>query len=613
MDNKEAAMDTCGWCGGPWNKCGCNANDGEGQRNFDEVAPHAGADDDDTYEPVETRHSFEILEEKLNWFKKRMEQLAKRAAKMGVEAPSYEIGEAFDVKETRSIDSDPDYEGEPRAVTVIVRKHHVEVIGCAPRYAGWTFAATLQHLEGGETLVRNIAKIEAPVEYRNAGQKCDHCKSTRRRNDTFLVVHDDGTWKQVGSSCIGDFLGADSPQKIAAQAEYIAEALGFGAAGGLGSKDPDRVSIEDFLPIVAAVMNAFGWVSRTKAKEEERPATADLALDVALPPKGQHKPLRNPRTKVRIIDEITADCTARATAAAEWVRDLSDADLNEYLHNCRAIVRSGAVEHRTAGYAASVLIAYDKHMDRVRARAARPESNHVGTVGERQHFTVTQVTVKEINGDFGCSFLHLFSDAAGNDLRWFGSGRLWKNGSTAGSGPMVDQVKDGETIEIVATVKKHDEYKGRKQTQITRCSVYIVPLEKPKKNKTTKAVAQGLVDLFQAIMEPWFVATGIVEAFQGLEATVRAQEQQFAWDLYYMFSAMFNWYAAVERRAAQGVVDMFRDLDRNQRGEAALVGDGIAAFLHAARYYDPRFPAAMGHPSSWRWNYFYYPKAANRY
>lgn len=565
----------------------------------------------------EVRHSFEILEEKLEWFKQRMAALAKRAAKLGVEAPSYVIGETFDVPK-KKLKPGFTYEraevwGPSAYMTVLIRKYRVEVVGRAPKFAGWTFASTLQHLEDGETLVRNIAKIEAPVEYRSAGPDCQHCNHKRRRNDTFLVVHDDGTWRQVGSTCIRDFLGHDSPQSIAAEAEYLAEAIGIGCGGeeSGGGRVVERIAVEDFLPVVAACMNAFGWISSKRAREELKSSTASDAWSVCFP-SPMSKPLRNPRTDEKISSEVTPECTARAVAAIEWVRDLPDQGLNEYLHNCRAIVRAGAVEGRMVGYAASILIAYDKHMERVRERVARPESLHVGEVGKRERFTVTQVAVKEIDGDYGCIYLHLFSDAAGNDLRWFGSGRLWKNGSTAGSGPMADQVKDGETIEIVATVKKHDEYKGRKQTVLSRCAPYIAPLEKPKKNKETKAIAQGIVDGFQALMEPWFVANGIVDGFATAAQQLEWKHQRIASSVSNLFEMMCHWEKNCEQRGARGIEDMFRAIERMERAEAALVGDGIAAFFQAAKYYDSLFPGAMGHPSTWTWNRCYYPRVEVR-
>jgi hypothetical protein len=153
----------------------------------------------------------------------------------------------------------------------------VRVIGTTPRQAGWEFVATLQHLadEDGNpmNLLRTIPsfKGQLPVEYRTASpENCDHCqKAIKTRKETFIVRHEDGTWKQVGRNCTQDFLGNKDPQQVTAALELwlaVEELFGGAEEGGFGGGGEYRFGIEEFLAVTAAMIRKDGWCSRSKAR-----------------------------------------------------------------------------------------------------------------------------------------------------------------------------------------------------------------------------------------------------------------------------------------------------------------------------------------------------------
>jgi len=84
-------------------------------------------------------------------------------------------------------------------------------------------------------------------------------------------------------------------------------------------------------------------------------------------------------------------------------------------------------------------------------------SEWVGTIGEKYLDTVTLVRKGWCDTRFGGSNIYTFKDAAGNEIVWFTSTRLDK------------EVND--TFKIRATVKAHNEYKGKKNTVVTRAKV----------------------------------------------------------------------------------------------------------------------------------------------
>lgn len=425
---------------------------------------------------------FEVRSERLSWFKDKMAKLAKRAAKMGLEAPTYSVGEMFSVQKMHPLSG----------AKYFLHFYPVTVSGQAPKYAGWTIIATLATLEGGEVIVRSITDTAIPTRFRDPAnsKNCDHCKVARRRLETFVVVSDAGEYRQVGRQCIADFLGHKSPETLAAMAGFVAEARALAEAGG-SSNEEGSLAVDYYLGFVSAAMTAFGWLSRSKARQEGAGVepTADIAFNHA-----EFKPNFERELKRRGEErlEVTDRDVARATAAMEWATELSDSEVeaSDYLYNLRTIVRAGSVEPKTAGYAASVIIAYEKATDQLRKAAEKPVSNYVGTVGERRLFDVVVERVIESSSDFGVTFIYMMTDKDGNDIKWFASHLLRDADSRV--------VEQGKSVTIKATVKRHQEYKGRKQTAVNRAEVFV---ERPKNTKKNQKIAQALVDIFAAFAQ----------------------------------------------------------------------------------------------------------------
>lgn len=78
---------------------------------------------------------------------------------------------------------------------------------------------------------------------------------------------------------------------------------------------------------------------------------------------------------------------------------------------------------------------------------------YLGTVGEHIQVSVAVKKVVPLETRYGSCTLHIMEDEDGNQIRWFASGRGF--------------LREGEVIEIIGRVKKHEDYKGQKQTLLT--------------------------------------------------------------------------------------------------------------------------------------------------
>src|SRR5258708_25065837 len=158
--------------------------------------------------------------------------------------------------------------------TKVTREFIVD--GIAPKIAGWSFIATLSW--DGEILVTRTGpgfdgRIDACSV--RAGE-CDHCHTIRQRYDTYLVERETGERKQVGSSCIKDFLGHPfQPSWLSSGGDLDTMEESFGR--GRACLDAQT---EDDLAWAASLTESPGWITRDKAEIEHRNPSSWLLRDL---------------------------------------------------------------------------------------------------------------------------------------------------------------------------------------------------------------------------------------------------------------------------------------------------------------------------------------------
>lgn len=430
----------------------------------------------------EDGHTIHILLAKRAHVEAQIEKIQKRAARKGLTPVTIIWGKAY--RPWKMTLKDPlEYEmRDGRRSPVQVRKYldarvSMTIAGDSPNYGGWRFIAALQHLEG-ENIVRTLPGETVPEMYRTRGPACDHCKSSRRRNDTYVLAHEDGRLAQVGSTCIDDFLGSADAHKLAFAAMYFAELLGAGEEGFEGSGGDMTRTLDEFLPFVAWCVREQGWTSRTAAREHGGGATADGAFWYMTDEDAARKANVHP-SEVDI---------AEATTALAWAEAITDADIEkergDFLHNLRAVARTGLVTYRTAGIAGAVIIAYQRAIGRERerkVRATRPELNEfLGTVGKRETWNVTLDFVTGFETAYGYTTLLKFRTNEGATLVWKATGDpkagirvdgVWQKKDGVAIINEITRADVGKRYAVKGTVKKHDIYQGKKQTLLSRCDV----------------------------------------------------------------------------------------------------------------------------------------------
>lgn len=389
------------------------------------------------------RTEYRIRQDSLPRVEEKFADLAKRAAKLGCEAPTYTV--------VRSAD-------EPNEYGFVERVAYVTVQGEAPRLEGWAIVAILDHKTTTGTLVKAISeRYLVPEQYQEADADCDHCGYRRKRNDTFLLRHEDGQWAQVGRNCLEDFVGNDPLEAIRLADEYASINLFFSEHGHGSSWSSPYLRAKRYLATVAKVIETYGWLSRGAAWDQGREgqASADVALEwqtiAAKTLDDQKRRKLSPETSHY----------EQAENAIAWCRDelAAKSHHSDYEHNLVTVIADDVIHVDNVGIAASLLPVHKRELERkARQQFNGDASEWIGEEGDRLDFgTVTVLSDYSFEGYYGLTTIFKFADADGNLLTWFTSSS--------------QDIEPGDVVELRGTIKEHKTYKGKKETQLTRCRV----------------------------------------------------------------------------------------------------------------------------------------------
>lgn len=331
---------------------------------------------------------------------------------------------------------------------------------------GWSFLAALDHGDGaGVNVVRrapNLADdVQVPEWARTVGPGCDHCGQDRRRNDTYLVTNKAGEVKQVGSSCLVDFLGLTP-----AQVGWVFQSLDdHSDAEEHGPRVAPRLPLVGFLTVVAYFIRTKGWTSRGAAQANDYLyATADSALSVFTPANDhERKEAREVWAAVTEADEKAA------TDALAWVASPGFDIDGDYGWNLRATcVEQQTLSFRNAGIAGSLVYCWLRKSEQIAERAAKAAAStsvHLGTVGAKETLLLTVTGTRAFDGDYGTRLLVKAVTPEGSEVT------CWTSPSTK-FGAWAEAAKGTGTVTPVkATIKEHGEFNGVAQTTITRATV----------------------------------------------------------------------------------------------------------------------------------------------
>lgn len=331
------------------------------------------------------------------------------------------------------------------------RVYHVEVTdleiqGEIPRKGGWAIHSKIEPSGvPGKNFVFTTEGHANLNHLRTAKLFCEHCNAARLKARAYYIEHEDGRQMMVGADCLKDFLPGIAVEHLLAYMNAFQESKEYDEEEiGIAFENRVYPAFDAFMDAIVAIRMS-GFVSKTKAQEGDGEATANFI---------------NPSPKMAVMMYDGVDIDALKIEAQACIDHLlaKNAEGNDFIYNIQLAIQAEYVKPKLYGYIAAGANVWMKDMEATREHKNR-SNEHLGTVGVRKMFpNLKLIGVSITEGYYGNTYIHRFEDEAGNSLVWFGSKEL--------------DVKEGSIVNLKATIKSHDEYKGRKQTIITRCTPY---------------------------------------------------------------------------------------------------------------------------------------------
>ncbi len=307
---------------------------------------------------------------------------------------------------------------------------------------GYEFVALLEMTTDGKgNLVKKISDdVVVPEMYRTRCE-CDHCKASRVRKYTVLLKNSEtGEYVQVGKSCVKDYIGQDM--------SHYASYLDFYST--LDDVEEDLresfprstpgFSFEEVVEQTWEYVKRFGYVSKSMAMDDRTKDATSSSVYAAI---------NYIMTDTFEKYPITDDSVALTKKVMSFIEELDNS--SDYNYNLKMLLSAPFISNKNVGLVVSSVGYYLRETAKKVEKEDTVPSNYIGEVGGKIEFTSTPECVYSALGEFGWTYIYRMT--SGNDVI------VWKTNKC---------LEEGTTVTIKATIKEHSEYRGVKQTTITR-------------------------------------------------------------------------------------------------------------------------------------------------
>lgn len=404
-------------------------------------------------------------------------------------------------------------EDEETAGRHLVRFIPVEAEGTIS-HGDWSFVATLEHSAEGNVIRQFNTELTVPERYRDAECICEHCNTRRNRRDTYIIFnHESGEFKQVGKSCLMEYTRGLSAEDVARYISWFDFLIkGDGAGGTRGTTYYNTLEVVQYA--IECVRHwgyhkSLSWDDEEYYSRDYR-STKERVIDYMRVNRGwmcrhDYKAIEKHREEMLEVG-FNHDTEQNKEQAAEMIAWASkfDTETFGYMHNLKVISRKEYIEHRDLGILISIVASYYRHLNNIEETKKKEAehqkvadaSNYVGQ--EKERITRNLQSCEHIytsESIYGSSYLYKMVDTEGNVLTWWSSSWIDLDGYKVTS--------------VTGTVKAHEEYRGIKQTVLTRCKFTCEKIEEEKKAEeideasilAARKAADEAMDVFYAAIE----------------------------------------------------------------------------------------------------------------
>lgn len=273
--------------------------------------------------------------------------------------------------------------------------------------------------------------------------ECDHCHTNRRRNKSMLITKRFMEYKVVGSTCIKDFLGHKNPNTFMDIFTFERTLSEYNHETQQGAPTLAIYPVLELLTITSMMVRKYGYVKTNDWDDQPTASRVTTYL--------------HPDTQVEreyVINNVPSDTDkAKAEGTIEWIKEQDGH--TDYMSSLQKCIEAGAISHKRFGILCSAVSVYIRAIEKTIEENAPKSNEWLGEPKERLLGIIASVKrVRYINGQYGTTTIITLITGSGDTLVWFASGDI--------------DVEQYDVWRFDATVKKHDEFRGTKQTVVSR-------------------------------------------------------------------------------------------------------------------------------------------------
>ena len=334
------------------------------------------------------------------------------------------------------------------------------------KYNDWYFIGKI-NAETGHT--RNIIhrttvmeNIEIPDYYYTcSANHCDHCNSDRYRKDTYIIYNSvTKEYKQVGSSCLKDFLGYDiaglfSMYDVFKDVIEEIEDYDRNSCNYKCNIENEQYNIYYMLSRIIHEIDTNGYVSVKQAEVDFTMISTKSQIQSMLVDyyNGNNtNNIFNPKMELNTMDRAK-------DIVAYFKNKISNNPNNyrmDYWRTIDTILTDEFVTFDEIGYIAALPMIYFKDMEKKNTNTNT--SNYIGNIGDKvKGMELTYFNKFAFETMYGVMTIYMFKDINDNIL-------VWKTST------FID-IELNKVYKVSFTIKEHSEYKGIKQTSIIRAKI----------------------------------------------------------------------------------------------------------------------------------------------
>ena len=303
--------------------------------------------------------------------------------------------------------------------------------------------AVLEHTKSGNLVHLINENVQPQKKWFTISGNCEHCNSKRIRNKTVILLNSEGSYIQVGTSCINEYTGIEAKDIISI----------YKNISGITISDISYKSSNKF---ISNLVNTRDYLATCIDEIEKNVYYKN-------------------KTKYECFENISFSANSRQKADEiieyfskfEKVEDLQKV-LNmdaTFYWNISTILKSNYC--KLSGFVAYAPIAYIKLLEIVGKNKTLDSQKAISKfrfkIGDKITISVFYTNsfsyVSSFNGGYSTttSYIHLFKDGEGNVYKWKTTTPI--------------NVNTEEQITITGTLKAHETYKNECQNVLTRCKI----------------------------------------------------------------------------------------------------------------------------------------------